>query len=94
MMKTMDVHFDIEAKKNEGDYDFKRISVLYEHISKFGLPKNPDKDVLTKLKDDPRRGKFMEKYNLKDENGNYDEDQLFQIEIDALAAANPGALKK
>jgi hypothetical protein len=41
-----------------------------------------------KLKNDSRKKQFMTKYNLKSQ------DDLFQIEIDALAAANPAKFKE
>src|SRR5437867_6340751 len=84
----MKICFEVEDYKEEGLYNFKRIGVLYEHIQEFGLPKNLDPDVLDKLKSDNRAKQFMTKYHLKSE------DDLFQIEIDALAAANPAKFKK
>jgi hypothetical protein len=80
--------FEVEVYKERGDYDFKRVGVLYQHIEKFRLPKNPDPDVLAKLKNDKRKKQFMTKYHIESE------DDLFQIEIDALAAANPAEFKK
>ena len=105
----MNVFFDVEKFELTGKYSFKRIGVLYEHIGMFNLPKNPDPKVLVKLNGDPRRFRFMKKYNLyrnehhgndacseivRNKNGHYDEDRLFQIEIDALAAFNPEELKQ
>ena len=105
----MNVCFDVAEYKKIGDYSFERIGVLFEHIDKFNLPKNPDKDVLAKLQEDPRRFQFMDKYGLygnghyhgdgcseidKKKNGHYNEDKLFQIEIDSLAAEAPLELKK
>jgi hypothetical protein len=84
----MRICFDVERYKERGEYDFNRIGVLYEHIEEFGLPKNLDPDVLNKLKNDSRKKQFMTKYNLKSQ------DDLFQIEIDALAAANPAKFKE
>jgi len=84
----MNVFFDVERYENDGKYRFKRIAILPEHIERFKLPKNPDKKVLDKLKQDPRKERFKEKYDLKSDN------ELFQIEIDALAAFNPEELKQ
>jgi hypothetical protein len=84
----MNVFFDVERYENDEKYRFKRIAILPEHIERFKLPKNPDKKVLDKLKQDPRKERFKEKYDLKSDN------DLFQIEIDALAAFNPEELKK
>ena len=86
--ESMNVCFDVEKYKERGDYDFKRVGVLYEHIDKFKLPKNLDNEVLAKLKKDMRKEQFKEKYNLKSD------DELFQIEIDALAASNATNFKK
>lgn len=86
--ESMNVCFDVEKYKERGDYDFKRVGVLYEHIDKFNLPKNLDDEVLTKLKKDWRKIQFKQKYNLKSD------DELFQIEIDALAASNARDFKK
>lgn len=84
----MKICFDVEKFREDGRYDFKRIGVLYEHIAKFQLPKNLDPDVLAKLKKDPRRHDFKKKYHLESD------DDLFQYEIDALAAADPAEFKK
>jgi hypothetical protein len=84
----MKICFDVEGYKEKGLYDFKRIGVLYKHIEEFRLPKNLDPDVLAKLKNDTRKEQFMTKYHLMSD------DDLFQIEIDALAAANPAEFKK
>lgn len=86
--ENMSVHFDVAYYKEKDLYDFKRVGVLYEHISKFKLLKNTDKDVLAKLKEDRRKEQFKKKYHLKTD------DDLFQIEIDALAATDPAAFKK
>jgi hypothetical protein len=106
--EIMNVFFNVDGHESEGKYRFKRIAILPEHIEGFKLPKNPDKKVLAKLKEDPRRFRFMKKHNLyrdghydedecseidRNKNGHYDEDRLFQIEIDALAAFNPEDLK-
>lgn len=47
-----------------------------------------DEQVLAKLKQDKRKKQFKEKYNLQSD------DELFQIEIDALAASNAAEFKK
>lgn len=86
--ESMNVCFDVESFKVRGLYDFKRVGVLYEHIDKFKLPKNLDDEVLAKLKKDKRKTQFKEKYSLKSD------DDLFQIEIDALAASNAADFKK
>jgi hypothetical protein len=84
----MNVFFNVEHYENDEKYRFKRIAILPEHIERFKLPKNPDKQVLDKLKQDPRKERFKQKYDLKSDN------DLFQIEIDALAAFNPEELKQ
>jgi hypothetical protein len=86
--ESMNVCFNVEKFKERGDYDFKRVGVFFEHIDKFKLPKNLDDEVLAKLKKDMRKEQFKEKYNLKSD------DELFQIEIDALAASNAADFKK
>jgi hypothetical protein len=88
----MKICFEVEYYKERGDYDFKRVGVLYEHIDKFKLPKNLDEDVLAKLSRDKRREQFKKKYGIPP--GKETDNQLFQIEIDALAAANPAEFKK
>ncbi|SRR6266540_1721949 len=84
----MKICFDVDYYKQKGDYSFKRVGVLYEHIQEFKLPKNPDPKVLDKLKEDPRKDQFKINHRLNDDN------DLFQIEMDALAAANPAEFKK
>lgn len=79
----MKICFAVEDYKERGLYDFKRIGVLYLHIAKFELPKNPDPQVLAKLREDRRKERFKQKYGLRSD------DDLFQIEIDALAAYAP-----
>jgi hypothetical protein len=81
--ENMKVCFNVQEFKWRGDYDFKRVGVLYEHIEKFKLPKNPDPKVLAKLKEDPRKERFKQKYGLQSDG------DLFQVEIDALAAFAP-----
>lgn len=67
--------------------DFKRVAVTDDQIEQFDLPTNPDKDTLDKLKEDPRRFAFKEKHNLDSD------DDLFQIEVDALPALYPDQFK-
>jgi hypothetical protein len=86
--ENLNLFFDIEEFKENGIYSFERIGVLYEHIDKFGLEANPDPAVLKKLKEEPRAEKFMKKYDLKSK------DELFQVEIDALAGLAPEQFKK
>jgi hypothetical protein len=61
------------------DVEFQRIAVTEQQMTQFNLPRNPDPETLTKLRRDPRRQFFMNKYN----------GELFQIEIDALQAYTP-----
>lgn len=49
-----------------------------EHIDEFNLPKNPDFEVLRKLRNDPRARSFQAKHG-----------ELFQVEVDALQAYAP-----
>jgi hypothetical protein len=65
------------------DIDFKRVGVTNEQRVRFHLIPNKDPDTMAKLKRDSNRFAFMEKYNLKNE------DDLFQIEVDALEAIAP-----
>jgi hypothetical protein len=87
--ETMNIFFDVEKLKRDGEYDFKRIGVLYEHIDKFKLLKIKDPKVIYKLqgdenkKGDPNTEKFKAKYG-----------ELFQVEIDALAGEHPEELKQ
>jgi hypothetical protein len=67
--------------------DFQRIAITDEQITKYRLPVNPDPDTLAKLKKDSRRFQFMETHGLDSE------DQLFQVEIDALAALQPDVFR-
>ena len=88
----MNVCFDVKEYKKRGLYDFKRIGVLYEHIEKYHLEKNPDPKILDKLKEDPRKEKFKAKYGIGP--GEETDRELFQVEIDSLAAEAPLELKK
>jgi hypothetical protein len=63
--------------------DFKRVGVTYEQTLEFNLIPNKDPKTMSKLKNDTNRFAFMKKYGLKDE------DDLFQIEVDALEAIAP-----
>lgn len=72
----------IEPYKLKG-IDFKRVGVTNEQRIRFNLIPNKDPKTMAKLKRDPNRFKFMEKYDLKSE------DDLFQIEVDALEAIAP-----
>jgi len=81
--EKMNICFDVEEHISQGQYEFRRIGVLYEHVKKFNLLSNQDPEVLLKLKEDRRKKRFMQKYGLQSE------DELFQVEIDALAASAP-----
>jgi Protein of unknown function C-terminus (DUF2399) len=63
--------------------DFKRVGVTYEQKQAFNLIPNKDAKTMSKLKKDTNRFAFMEKYDLDNE------DDLFQIEVDALEAIAP-----
>jgi hypothetical protein len=65
------------------DIDFKRVGVTNEQRIRFKLILNKDPKTMEKLKRDSNRFAFMEKYNLESE------DDLFQIEVDALEAIAP-----
>jgi hypothetical protein len=69
------------------DIDFKRIGVTNEQKEQFNLIPNKDPDTINKLKRDSNRFAFMQKYNLKSE------EDLFQIEVDALEAIAPTEFK-
>jgi predicted transglutaminase-like protease len=86
--ESLNVFFDVKGHKEKGLYDFKRIGVLWEHIDKYKLPKIIDRKTLDKLKEDPRAQKFVDKYHLKSK------EELFQVEIDAMAAFVPVEFKK
>lgn len=72
---------------NLKNIDFKRVGVTMEQRRKFNLIPNTDKKTMSKLKRDPARFTFMEKYGIEDE------DDLFQIEVDALEAIAPEAFR-
>jgi hypothetical protein len=72
----------LDPYKLEG-IDFKRVGVTNEQRQKFTLIPNMDSKTMDKLKRDPNRFKFMQKYNLQSES------ELFQIEVDALEAIAP-----
>ena len=63
--------------------DFQRIAITDEQIDEYGLPLNPDPATLAKLEGDSRRWQFMENHN----------GELFQVEVDALAALAPDAFR-
>jgi len=63
--------------------DFKRVGVTNEQRLRFSLIPNTDEKTLIKLKRDTNRFSFMQKYGL------INEDDLFQIEVDALEAIAP-----
>jgi hypothetical protein len=88
MEESLNVFFDVKGYKEKGLYDFKRVGVLWEHIDKYELPKITDRKTLDKLKEDPRAQKFVDKYHLKSK------EELFQVEIDAMAAFVPVEFKK
>lgn len=92
MNENLDVFFDVSVHRKNGLYDFKRIGVLYDHIKQYKLKMNPDKKVLAKLGEDPRKERFKAKYGIAP--GKETDNQLFQYEIDALAAADPAGFKK
>ncbi len=68
--------------------DFKRVGVTNKQRREFHLIANKDPKTMAKLKQDPNRFAFMKKYNLKNEN------DLFQIEVDALEAIAPEQFKQ
>ncbi|HXV89296.1 MAG TPA: hypothetical protein VD710_09445 [Nitrososphaeraceae archaeon] len=92
MRENLNVFFNVDTHESTGDYSFKRIAILYEHIERFKLKENPDEKVLKKLADDPRKESFKAKYGIAP--GKETDNKLFQIEIDALAAADPVEFKK
>ena len=64
--------------------DFQRIAVTDEQLDEYpNLPRNPDPKTLEKLKRDSRRFSFMRRHN----------GELFQVEVDALAALEPDAFR-
>jgi hypothetical protein len=63
--------------------DFKRVGVTKVQKERFNLIPNKDPKTMSKLKRDSNRFAFMEKYDLESE------DDLFQIEVDALEAIAP-----
>jgi Protein of unknown function C-terminus (DUF2399) len=63
--------------------DFKRVGVTFEQKQAFNLIPNKDPKTMSKLKKDTNSFAFMEKYHLESE------DDLFQIEVDALEAIAP-----
>jgi hypothetical protein len=67
--------------------DFKRVGVTNEQRIEFRLIPNTDPDTMNKLKRDTNRFEFMKKYDLEIE------DDLFQIEVDALQAIKPTEFK-
>jgi hypothetical protein len=68
--------------------DFKRVGVTNEQKIRFKLIPNKDPKTMAKLKRDSNRFTFMEKYNLESE------DDLFQIEVDALEAIEPDEFQR
>jgi hypothetical protein len=65
------------------EIDFKRVGVTNEQRERFNLIPNKDRKTMRKLKNDSNRFAFMKKYDLETE------DELFQIEVDALEAIAP-----
>lgn len=65
------------------DLDFKRVGVTNEQRLEFNLIPNTDPETINKLRRDTNRFAFIEKYGLENE------DDLFQIEVDALEAIAP-----
>ena len=63
--------------------DFQRVGVTEEQMRIFNLPENSDKEIISKLKRDPRRDAFIKKHG-----------RLFQIELDALQAYAPEEFKQ
>jgi hypothetical protein len=63
--------------------DFQRIAVTDEQVEQYRLPSNPDPATLEKLKRDTRANAFRRRHN----------GELFQVEIDALAALAPDAFR-
>lgn len=63
--------------------DFQRIAITDEQIAVYELPRNPDPATLTKLEHDSRRWQFRKNHN----------GELFQVEVDALAALAPDAFR-
>ena len=72
---------------NLKDIDFKRVGVTLQQKREFNLIANTDKQTMAKLKRDPTRFAFMSKYDI------YNEEDLFQIEVDALEAIEPEAFR-
>ena len=70
------------------DLDFKRVGVTNEQKEKLKLIPNKDPKTMAKLKRDSNRFKFMKKYHLQSE------DDLFQIEVDALEAIEPDEFRR
>jgi len=68
---------------NLSGIDFKRVGVTNKQRIDFRLIPNKDPKTMSKLKRDSNRFAFMEKYHLERE------DDLFQIEVDALEAIAP-----
>ena len=68
--------------------DFKRVGVTNEQKIEFKLIPNTDPKTMAKLKRDKTRFAFMKKYGLESE------DDLFQIEVDALQPIEPIRFKK
>ena len=67
---------------NSSTLDFRRIAVTTEQIERYELPFNPDKTTLEKMKNDPRKNRFSEKYG-----------GLYAVELDALPARIPEDFK-
>lgn len=67
--------------------DFKRVGVTMQQTKQFKLIPNKDAKTMNKLKRDSNRFEFMEKYDLESE------EDLFQIEVDALEAIAPEQFK-
>jgi len=68
----------IEDLSNELNVTYKKIMLTYEQVIKYNIPPTPEsQEAIEKLKRDPRKNWFIEKY------GN-----LYQAEVDALISLN------
>jgi hypothetical protein len=68
----------VESLANELNVTYKKIMLTYEQVLKYNIPPTPEsQEAIEKLKRDPRKNWFVEKY------GN-----LYQAEVDALISLN------